>query len=77
MICRKNNERSLRAAYDGTRHKINKKSAAVEASGLNQRVRDTLVEDLTLVFDGLRLDSEVLNLPFEGVGKYLAFTNFH
>ncbi|KAG6362340.1 hypothetical protein INS49_010570 [Diaporthe citri] len=67
MMHRKNNERSLRAALDGTRHKITKKHAAVEASGLNQCVRDTSVEDLDFHFERLKLDLEVLNLPFEGV----------
>ena len=47
--------------------------AAVEASRPNQCVRDTVVEDLDFYFERLKLDFEVLSLPFEGVGKSLLF----
>lgn len=73
MMHRKNNERSLRAALDVTRHKITQNKAAVEAFRLNQCVRDTAVEDLNLHFERLKLDFEALNLPFEGFGEYLPF----
>lgn len=77
MTHRKNNERSLRAALDVTRHKTRKPNAAVEALRLNQRVRDTAAEDLSLHFERLKLDFEALNLPFEGFGEYLSFEISH
>lgn len=77
MMCRKNNERSLRAALDGTRHINTRKHTAVEALGLNQYVRDTSVEDLDLHFEHLKLGFEVLNLPFEGVGEYPQLIIYH